>query len=417
VLPNSVSFNSTPTAPGTVNFDLMATDTVGAFKSQNYTVAVDSAVSPTPIPTPPPNNPAIQITIDNPPIGQVFRIGPEPSMPQIKARARVTGVTPDPTDATAFTWTVNVHYEALQTPHGPDRVFDDNWPGATTGDAVLEVNFENIIRGGDLTLSATAVVNGTQLTGQLTGYKILGYPSGTAQDAQVQHNIRTLLKNSTLRKIASFESSGGHQFGPGGYPLWSEDDKGGAGVMQITKPKPTDDEVWDWNRNVQAGIKKLKDSVGSASRLRAHVQKTVNLVVNQDRARQGKPPITIIVPKLSTNGYSSLTFDQEFDSPIYDDKINQLEQDAIRLFNGAAGQDGLGACSDKNPCRHEFELLRSGPRSPIFMEDSTTIEQTHTATAIWRHVTAQDRNNQFPHGYPGRANYVADVVDAPDLPQ
>jgi hypothetical protein len=38
---NTVTFNSTPTAAGTVNFDLKATDTVGAFASQHYTITVN----------------------------------------------------------------------------------------------------------------------------------------------------------------------------------------------------------------------------------------------------------------------------------------------------------------------------------------------------------------------------------------
>jgi Bacterial Ig domain/Right handed beta helix region/Immunoglobulin I-set domain len=50
---NTVTFNSTPSAAGTVNFDLKATDTVGAFASQHYTVTV----------APPCDNPATVTSI------------------------------------------------------------------------------------------------------------------------------------------------------------------------------------------------------------------------------------------------------------------------------------------------------------------------------------------------------------------
>src|SRR5205085_525989 len=53
---NTVSFNSTPTTAGTVNFDLKATDTVGAFASQHYTITV----------APPCDNPAtVTSTLDD----------------------------------------------------------------------------------------------------------------------------------------------------------------------------------------------------------------------------------------------------------------------------------------------------------------------------------------------------------------
>src|SRR4029077_8248158 len=42
---NTVTFNSTPSAAGTVSFDLLATDTVGATASQHYSVTINAAVS------------------------------------------------------------------------------------------------------------------------------------------------------------------------------------------------------------------------------------------------------------------------------------------------------------------------------------------------------------------------------------
>src|SRR5439155_24869039 len=45
---NTVTFNSTPTAAGTVSFDLLATDTVGATAPQHYSFTINAAISLSP---------------------------------------------------------------------------------------------------------------------------------------------------------------------------------------------------------------------------------------------------------------------------------------------------------------------------------------------------------------------------------
>ena len=174
--------------------------------------------------------------------------------------------------------------------------------------------------------------------------------------------------------------------------------------MQITDPAPIDDEVWDWSRNVTTGLRIFKEKMGAALRLQKNVEKKVNLIVNQDRLRQNKKAIRIVVPALTSNSFNLVSFDQEFEGIVYDDYLFQLEQDAIRLYNGAAGTDifsfGL----------HEFQLSRSQPRLPEFVEDDATIERTGVATVKWRRVRVQDRPNS------GNPNYVADVLNAADLP-
>jgi hypothetical protein len=412
------------------------------FTSLSYTatgsVTFSNLITPTPSPTPTPTPQGhIEITVDQPPAGQTYRHGPEPSMPQIKAHARVVGVTPDPTSTTTFTWTVSISYDASQSPHGPHRVFDDikNLPaGTTTGSAVLVIPrsvFDGKIRGGDLKLSAQAIVHGVRTTGEKTGYKILGPARGSAVDTQVRQQLHTVLTNSTLRKIASLES-GGHQFDSAGYPLWSRDGLGGVGVMQIT-PKielpghvgglPTAAEVWDWSKNARTGVLIFKNKVQSARNLQHRVSNKVNTIVNADRLRHQPPltPIVIVVPPLTSHGTD---FDSMFDNVLFSNTADQLQQDAVRCYNGVGDKNHPPSSYHGPPPPfppmdpffsppnglHEFELERTSPHAPVleFLNPST-------ARARWRHVN--DRAQQFaPVPCPGDCNYVMDVLGAPDLP-
>src|SRR6202035_2520885 len=37
-------------------------------------------------------------------------------------------------------------------------------------------------------------------------------------------------------------------------PLFSQDNRGGVGICQLTDPAPTDDQVWSWRANLNGGI-------------------------------------------------------------------------------------------------------------------------------------------------------------------
>jgi hypothetical protein len=358
----------------------------------------------------------IEITIDQPPAGQIYRIGPEPSMPQIKAHARVVGVTPDPSSTTTFTWDVNIHYDPSQSPYGPRRPpFDDDWQGigTTIGSAVLVISpsaFSGKIRGGDLKLSARGTVNGTPATGEKSGYKILGPPRGSATDTQVRQQLHTILTNSTLRKVASLES-GGHQFDNRGYPLWSRDNLGGVGVMQVTNPQPSVDEVWNWQKNAMKGKSVFIDKKGAANRLAGRVERNVNQIVSEDRQRHHLSQITIVVPPLTSHGGTD--FDLVYDNVVFSNTVDQVQQDAIRCYNGV-GADPPSPAQPMDPFAppglHEFQLDRTSPLVPVleFLNPST-------ARARWRHVN--DRAQQFaPRPCPGNCDYVIDVLSAEDLP-
>ena len=367
----------------------------------------------------------IEVTIDEPPADQIYRIGPEPSMPQIKAHARIVGVTPDPTATTFFTWDVNVHYDASQSPNGPHRVFpDDNWLsiGTTIGSHVLVIPptaFYGKIRGGDLKLSVRAIVRGEPASGEKTGYKILGPPAGGLADTRVRQQLKTILTNSTLRKIASHESrivalgTGGHQFGRTGHPYWSGKDVGGVGVMQLTKPPPSQDDIWNWRANTADGKALFQTKIGELKNLHKKVQRNVNELFNQARARRGLQDIPITVPELAPNPGD---FDQEFNNVTFDDNSLLFEQIVIRYYNGAAGKDIFTGVVKKDgeiipgPL-HEFQIARDANKMPILVPGTTT--------AIWRRVTAAERIAQFTaegKKYPGNPNYVFDVLSSLDLP-
>jgi probable HAF family extracellular repeat protein len=280
--------------------------------------------------------PTVEVTLDPPSDGStIYRIGPEPSMPMITAHAKVIGVTPDPTFLTTFNWFVEVHYDAKADTLPPNQVyapaksFNYVWPDLGSGTEwttkqgtsfstqfLSQSPYRNIIRGGSLTVSVRGLLpDGTQAFGQATGYQILGNPVGSTGDAETRGRLRSVLTNLTLRKVASHESSqppaipdGGHQFDQNGYPLWSHDNFYGVGVMQLTNPPPTDDDVWNWLDNTLDGKSRFAEKVGVVRRLHDRVETNVTTYVNSVRAREALPPIRVIVPQLTRDAG---TFDQE----------------------------------------------------------------------------------------------------------
>jgi hypothetical protein len=87
----------------------------------------------------------------------------------------------------------------------------------------------------------------------------------------------------------------------GACPLWNKDKLGGVGIAQITNPKPTDDEVWDWTANLTRAQKILKEKEGVASGYPAKVRnsnafQTLVAKFNQARQKGGKPALTVTLP-------------------------------------------------------------------------------------------------------------------------
>src|SRR5205823_8342529 len=119
------------------------------------------------------------------------------------------------------------------------RNLDYGWPAITKLVPDITFDFADEVYGGDLTVWASAIVNGRLIASDfVTGYKILGYANTTQESDDAVTLLcspeagAAALTNSTLRKIASWES-GAYQFDENGYPLWSSDTIG-VGVMQYT---------------------------------------------------------------------------------------------------------------------------------------------------------------------------------------
>lgn len=342
------------------------------------------------------------LIIDSPDPYTTFAITDAPTMPQIVARARITGITPDPTPTTQFEWTVQIRFNAAQTcpPYGPARTFNAQDFTQTVTGGQFTPTFP-AVRGGELTFLVRATVNGQTLTASTQGLVI----QGTNPDRTL---INATLPNKTLRRMACLES-GMRQFGmrqsdadvDGGVsncPQWSQDGKGGVGIMQITSPEPTPNQVWDWIANVQKGIQMLNDTTEEARQFPSRVRNSpfwrpVCNAYNMHRQQRGLPPLQRIdLP--------------EFTSGDFDDNLQQLELDAIRGYNGWAGTDNWGYQDGKHQYNklHEFRVAfdADGVLQVTVAPDGTT------GTAQWERVPVADRPLLPPHNTPN--DYVDRVL-------
>jgi hypothetical protein len=191
---------------------------------------------------------------------------PAPRMPNIVANvtvkgAKVTGVQ--------FQWTVTIGLPA----EGDGRQIDNvSFSKTTTG---TRVNFhgsdwDKLIRGGDVTITVSAVVNGQLLQATASGLEIIGQ-NPTAGQIETLINARAVPAkypattqysyHQVLADIVNVES-GNQQF-INGLPNWSSDGKFGAGLMQITAA--SDAQVWSWQVNLNAGIALFNKDLAKAA--------------------------------------------------------------------------------------------------------------------------------------------------------
>jgi hypothetical protein len=303
-----------------------------------------------------------------------------PQMPRITARVRLVDVPLTPGTVVRYTWAARIRYPGtLHCAHQPGRTINDDLTAA--GDQPEWVITFPRIRGGQLTIRCEARVNGQSLTAETSGLSIRGANPPRAQ-------LNAALVGRALQQVCAHES-GQRQFvaaaftGEGDCPLWSHDNLGGVGLMQITNPRPSDDEVWSWLANVRRGQQVFREKLAAAGGYPAAVRRSAgfrNLVDQYNAARQraGLPPVQIDLPDLT----------QE-----------QLENDAIRGFNGFAGRDQFGNHL------HEYRVaLDAHGQLVVDLQPGT-----NRGTARWERVPAADRTAQFPRGYPGDADYVNHV--------
>jgi hypothetical protein len=318
-----------------------------------------------------------------PAAGTHFAIDGNGNMPMIVAQARIVGVPTSVALTTPMTWSVRLRFDAAHCPHGPSRQINHPDIVKTVAGGTFAIPFA-LVRGGQLTITVRATVAGRVLVAQSSHLDVRG-TNPTLLD------LRAALPHTTLRRIARFESGGGRQFiaaadgGVGACPLWSGDNLGGVGIMQITVPRPTDNQVWNWRENVTAGIRIFNQKVGAARDYPSHVRnshrfKQLVQQFNAERHKHKLQAIPVDLPDLTTGDF--------------DANLQQLELDSIRGFNGWGGRDHFGLHL------HEFRVaLDANGHLRLNVDPSGT-----KATAVWERVPATARPQSF--GDPDYVNHV-----------
>ena len=329
--------------------------------------------------------PPPHLELISPARGSMIPIDGDAKMPVIIARCRIAGAPLTLTATTAFTWRVELRFNAAHCPHGGSRVINHPDIVRTTIGGTFTIPFQQV-RGGDLTIIVETRLAGHLVRVQSSRVKIVG----TNPPLKYLWNA---LPHDTLRHIAKVES-GARQFvgktdgGTGPCPLFSGDNLGGVGLLQITVPKPTDNQVWSWRENVAKGIQIFNEKVAAArhypSQIR-HSHRFTQLVnvFNESRHKQKLAAIPVELPEFTTGDFNG--------------NLQQLERDSIRGFNGWGGRDHFGF-----PL-HEFRVaLDAHGHLRVNLGAGGT-----KGTAIWEQVPARDR----PQGF-GDPNYVAHVLAA-----
>jgi hypothetical protein len=321
----------------------------------------------------------IQIMADAP--DGIYWINQQPHMPAIHLRARVLGITPDPTPHANFEWTVRIRYQAPPTLDGAVRSINYDLPPHCVVGGNYTPDFGGVIRGGDLSVVVRVRVRGKVYRKDLDGLRILGENPSRA-------DIHDMLPHDVLRRIARLESND-RQFEPNGLPMWSADGKGGVGIMQLTNPPPSDDQVWNWRLNVAGGAALFHKEVAPSSEYPEQLRASMGLRAmagqyNALRAKNHLKPLQLFLP--------------EFTWGDFGEHLGQVDLNAIRCYNGLAGSDGFG-----NPLQ-EFRVATDVVNGQRILRVVNIDEKKLTGQLVWERVPCQDRPAV------GDPNYVNDVL-------
>jgi hypothetical protein len=312
---------------------------------------------------------------------------PDPAMPAITAIAKLVNLDSDPTATTTFHWQAKIEFDASTAPNGPNRQINYDYPvQEITGTGEYMPNFRNaegtqVIRGGDLMFDLSAQIAGIEF--EVKSDKLTVRGENPSED-----NVRSFIRQQAdaqgvgayaddLGRIARQEGGGVYRQFLDNLPYFSEDNKGGAGIYQLTDPAPTPGQIWNWQLNVAEGVTLFTKKVTAARNYPARLERSVgfrNLVMqlNRQRVSHHLAPLIMTVP----------TFTAE-----------QLRLDAIRGFNGYGGTDlGLSL--------HEYRVARDSQGRLIVQ----IIPGTNRAVAIWERVPVADRPQKF--GDPDYVNHV-----------
>jgi hypothetical protein len=333
-------------------------------------------------PMPPP-----QVVLSFSPAGPQFAISEQCAMPAITATATLNNVTPAPNAVLQYQWSVTLVFKGGSCAHSLNRTIAHTPINVTTARNQLPITFTQI-RGGDLVVKVSVRVGNTALTAESNGLKVVGTNPSIGSLGAAAPN------NPSFRKLLRLES-GLRQFLAPDCPLFSGDNAGGVGLCQLTSPAPTDDQVWSWKENLNAGVRLWNTKESNAKAYPEQVRngsdfKALVKAYNDQRAataadaakKAGKPapvtpPIAVTLP---------------------DYTAEQVRLDTLRGFNGYAGQ------------LHEYRVKVDGNRLLVVTLNAAGTQ----GAAEWERVSKADRiafYDQIGLGANRRGdpNYVEDV--------
>jgi hypothetical protein len=315
-----------------------------------------------------------EIQIVSPADNTIYRIEPGTAgtgaqMPVIQAEARFSGVTPDPTSSTTFTWVVKIQFQCSDCTNGLDKEINDEFRVTSMGGR-CPITFPHV-RGGALTITVGADLPMGCYEKITKGLKIQGVNPPRAE-------VNSACGLMALQKIVLHESrrrqfDAAAETGVADCPLFSGDGAGGVGLMQITSPAPTEDDHWNWLANVNHGRQIFNGKQATARQYPAAVRGANAFQQLVQRFNVGRnPPVVIVLPDFTPA---------------------QLELDTIRGYNGWAGRDAFGNHL------HEF-------RVPLDAQGNlrVTVDAANRGIIAWEQVPAADRPQNT-----GDPNYVANV--------
>ncbi len=200
---------------------------------------------------------AAAIVINSPARNTRINIDATPRMPSILCRAGITGVTPDPTPSTDFSWSAVITETVAHGGCASSRVgrCQLTLPAAAVRGGSWTPAFPSI-QGGEVVITVSATVGGARLTATVN-VQIRG-----TNPAPAAITARLGGAGTAADRIACNESHR-RQFDGTGMPLLGTG--GDVGIMQLCNPAATCGERWDWTANVAAGLALLAQKQTAAT--------------------------------------------------------------------------------------------------------------------------------------------------------
>lgn len=323
---------------------------------------------------------APRIVISFTPAGPHYAISQNAEMPSVKASAKLENVTLNLGEQLEFRWSASVTFHGHGCPHAMGRQTSHTPIQARTMTPEWRIPFSQT-RGGVLSVTVGVQVNHKTLSATANNLRILGTNPTTSTLATVSYPCDGFKKLMRLESgLRQFRAALGDE---SLCPLFSSDNFGGVGICQITLPHPTDEQVWNWKANVQAGIAlwKLKEDAARAffkgQQTSPHFRDLVKKY-NQRRQQHKQPALTITLPDFTDE---------------------QLQNDTLRGFNGYAGG------------WHEYRIAADASGHLVVTLDPSGT----TGTAEWHRNTAAERIAHYQainldKKNWGDPNYVDDVL-------